>query len=292
MPDELARGHVLRMQLANGIRTHELALKALRLHLQTSSRGISQSSLTLAAQAAGLDVDTYTVRHTFLHYWLFSGAGSRACTSLWNRRVRQLTMTAPAPRLRWCEDCAQSDLRYHGFTYWRRSHQVAGATYCPEHETVLRTSAQATIKTDRLPHHPHRSWLTRSGRGKASERASILRYQLLGTMLASCAEPLNQEVHAQRALTWLGRKLRASNGPEFALKIFTVAEKTFGRTWLCERWSGAPQRCGATWIGNPFSPLASRCAAQPLEPLMLALTALTGTVEEALDVFTADLTST
>lgn len=36
-----------------------------------------------------------------------------------------------------CRDCVNEDLEFHGFSFWRRSHQVQGRCTCPKHGTLL-----------------------------------------------------------------------------------------------------------------------------------------------------------
>lgn len=38
---------------------------------------------------------------------------------------------------RLCRDCVAEDLSYHGVTYWRRSHQLSGVTWCTKHQRSL-----------------------------------------------------------------------------------------------------------------------------------------------------------
>lgn len=38
---------------------------------------------------------------------------------------------------KFCSRCASEDVGFHGFAYWRRSHQVNGRVVCPKHGTLL-----------------------------------------------------------------------------------------------------------------------------------------------------------
>ncbi|HSH96841.1 MAG: TniQ family protein [Methylophilaceae bacterium] len=40
-----------------------------------------------------------------------------------------------------CRNCIQQDLSKHGYSYWRREHQVPGIDWCPEHEEPLQRTS-------------------------------------------------------------------------------------------------------------------------------------------------------
>lgn len=43
--------------------------------------------------------------------------------------------------LRYCNFCYENDIRKLGESYWRRSHQIVGAMYCPNHKVRLKDSS-------------------------------------------------------------------------------------------------------------------------------------------------------
>lgn len=49
--------------------------------------------------------------------------------------------------LRFCPDCVESDRKIHGFTYWRRLHQLSGVFICCKHNTYLEDTEVAIINS-------------------------------------------------------------------------------------------------------------------------------------------------
>lgn len=127
LPDELFTGYLGRFRALNQIPTIHSLFKTLQR--QISPEGSKRrKTVTLAAGLAGVPVESFTRLHSLLP-WL--GAFRHfppeqiAEDHDWLGR--------PEKRLRVCRDCIAEDLGFWGFTYWRRSHQIVGVTWCLKH---------------------------------------------------------------------------------------------------------------------------------------------------------------
>lgn len=99
------------------------------------------SPLALAAALSKMPLRTFVRLHA-LHPWL--GAFVRPDVEL--LRWGPDWLGRPEKTLRLCECCLKEDLSFRGFSYWRRSHQLIGVTWCTKHERpLLQTSLSSAM---------------------------------------------------------------------------------------------------------------------------------------------------
>jgi hypothetical protein len=142
LPDELLHGYLGRvLSLNTAIRPLHLghALKVLlRIANANEDSGNEQREQNLGTalliSISGLEARWVCCAHTVapLRY-PFSGSPEREV-------VGQQANTFFAGRSafgKYCSRCVSEDVGFHGFAYWRRSHQVGGRVTCPKHGSLL-----------------------------------------------------------------------------------------------------------------------------------------------------------
>lgn len=136
-PDELALGFEGRTATFNGFKSLSDLHQAMaaRLGIEDTGRR-SLTRVDLLAQASGIDVPGFVVRHTTLPIRravtsfrpdLQHGSGD-GIALLWRSALQ-----AARPGAYACPACVEEDLDFHGFSYWRRIHQIPGLHFCQKH---------------------------------------------------------------------------------------------------------------------------------------------------------------
>lgn len=166
LPDEFIAGHIGRLAQLNGSSSLEHFI--LRLTARGPEESISFSPLQIfqrAAKLSGLDENAYLARHTLCpleHLCAPTEDRAKSYTqeSHLRQRTRLLRLHQPAGL---CTTCVEEDIAVHGFSYWRRTHQIQGIDWCPAHRQPL----QRVIKSAPFSVCPsnwlrHQDFLTRA----------------------------------------------------------------------------------------------------------------------------------
>lgn len=139
-PDELARAYVWRLRSDNVLSSNDELAAALgavggggrkssyfsdgttallrRLEMSSAQLVCGHSLVPVTKCVATFDLTSPT-RPEFGDGWYLGFA-------LWSGSQARL-----------CRDCVAEDLSYHGISYWRRSHQLHGVTWCTKHQRPL-----------------------------------------------------------------------------------------------------------------------------------------------------------
>ena len=140
LPDELDRGYLGRVMRLNIVRAEREALAIMvrsfgLLHLPRHER----SSLEPLSAIAELDVQTFVLNHSMIPYRrsITSHVPEIQHGSLTRRTLLYGGMVGAKEGAYFCSDCVARDLSKHGFSYWRRIHQLPGQLWCPNHLTPL-----------------------------------------------------------------------------------------------------------------------------------------------------------
>lgn len=157
MPDEDARGYwgrVLRLNAVPAGSSSEMSFTK-RVRGQLPGKGNIQNDVAAAiSSVAGLSVAALVQAHTLVPYYgaVVGTVNSDWCDDSyvsWELRNRGTSTRAHVRAL--CPMCADEDLRFWGFSYWRRSHQIDELVWCQKHECPLfRTIGADTWQA--LPH--------------------------------------------------------------------------------------------------------------------------------------------
>jgi hypothetical protein len=147
LPDELDIGYLGRVLAINGLGEGRQAKFALRqFHALTDKPSDATPLAELLSDVAGLSAEHFVCAHTMLplrraittfYANIEHGSLKRRSLLLWGDRalIRSESYL--------CEHCVARDMRKHGISYWRRSHQVPGQLWCPEHKLPLRFDADS-----------------------------------------------------------------------------------------------------------------------------------------------------
>lgn len=140
LPDEIFRGYLGRLRRANLIRTDvELGAQLGIGNHDASSWPISARIARILLGVLGLDANTLVSRHSLVPL---------------TKAVADFDLQLPEPphfgapwylkfatwhwqTTRLCRACIAEDESYWGFSYWRRSHQYPGVSWCLKHEQPL-----------------------------------------------------------------------------------------------------------------------------------------------------------
>lgn len=159
MPDEFISGYLGRIACINGYKSDRPSRLALRKWHDYHFPGKPCTTLTTQlADANGIDTFSFAKHHTLIP--IIRAVSSFLAEQrhgdpnghglLWTHGSRILRND-----LQFCTECINEDLDYHGFSYWRRSHQLPGIDWCTKHAVPLLTvsttkslwSEPATLKT-------------------------------------------------------------------------------------------------------------------------------------------------
>lgn len=139
MPDELHLGYLGRMMHLNSIRAYDIpeALSKIKkrgnLSFDLWGTGTTLNLLTNVTQKS----ETELVRdHTLIP--IFTLGWIKAWHKQLSLGMRVTAMQLVRDELCFCESCAAEDLIKHGFSYWRREHQLPGNGWCRTHTRMLR----------------------------------------------------------------------------------------------------------------------------------------------------------
>lgn len=138
MPDELHLGYLGRVMHLNSIRAYDIpdALSKIKrrgnLSFDLWGTGTTLNLLTNVTKKS----ETELVReHTLIPILTLGQVKD------WNVRLplgmRSTVMLLARDTLCYCESCAAGDLDKHGFSYWRREHQLPGNDWCQTHARKL-----------------------------------------------------------------------------------------------------------------------------------------------------------
>ena len=144
-PDELDRGYYGRLMRLNGL------VKANDFdNLAASWAGSPLYRLEILSSLAGVPAEIFVRRHTTIPF--FQGIGNNGQAARHNDSGAYLKflswqwLSDTRSEAYFCEKCVACDLELSGQSYWRRSHQIPGLFWCPEHSFPLRyVSGQAAF---------------------------------------------------------------------------------------------------------------------------------------------------
>lgn len=193
-PGEYCLGHIGRLGRLNDLSSVNEAVIAIQ---RISNQGLLSkdkvSGIASVAQQCGIPTELYIHDHSFLAYLSFTHCNS----VFWDRTMqnrRALAIPSPRPP-QLCEQCAEDDLRMHGVSYWRLTHQFPGIHWCIKHDVLLRISP---TKEDFFQ-RPHRQLkfsepsLTSLGEHYSNLPNYLVRFHLVVDLMVKCDFRLNRQ---------------------------------------------------------------------------------------------------
>lgn len=182
LPDELGTAYFEHVASGNTLTTEELFSRVRK----AKSRLQRPSKAHLIAEIAGLSDQDFVCSHTCKPFY-----GAFECTSRWchphgaNERGSPNNPMLNHRRFGYylCPQCASEDLEFWGRSYWRRSHQIVGVSWCSKHEIPLNVVTGEVLSSQ--PHKAIDASCECTSTPFPSENTIPRRYQkLVSTLLA------------------------------------------------------------------------------------------------------------
>lgn len=137
LPDEMDVGYLGRLLQMNGVGSERAFVELARDY---GNQAGEYSMADLLTDVAGVSLQNFVMQHSTLPL-------RRAITShrpdvehgflkgkyLLSSFCRHIAQQGA----QYCLECVQADQAFHGFSYWRRTHQLPGVTWCAKHRTNL-----------------------------------------------------------------------------------------------------------------------------------------------------------
>lgn len=131
---------------------------------------------------------------------------------------------------RFCKHCVAEDIGKHGFSYWKREHQIPGAEICTRHSSVLQESffrAAALKFPEELVEHPRTIELSIT----PASLPQLLKYQRFLGEIINCTEQYSKEVLHQASVAKAFDIGYSSNALDHGELDQDIAD-SFGIEWL------------------------------------------------------------
>lgn len=146
-PDELDRGYYGRLMRLNGlVKPNDFD------SLTAIWADSSLYRLEILSSLAGVPAEIFVRQHTTIPF--FQGIGNNGQAARHNDSgaypmfLLRHGLSETRSEAYFCEKCVACDLELYGQSYWRRSHQIPGVFWCPEHSFPLRyVSGQAAFNS-------------------------------------------------------------------------------------------------------------------------------------------------
>lgn len=141
LPDELSNGYMGRLARANGFDAIPKFDQFLDVSVRCgrSRHGLRVSRVEALSEVAGMSLQSYLKAHTMLSLWQGVVGAEGGLDSERNlfHALQAYGTRASRSLLYYCPECAKADVAFHGMSYWRREHQLAGVYGCSKHERPL-----------------------------------------------------------------------------------------------------------------------------------------------------------
>lgn len=151
LDDELLDGYRGRLAVLNNAESKAAIHQLFRVCFPVTAASDGQSTFVPSvALALGISLGDLLGKHTM---WPLFAAFPDRSTEIDQEEFRyspvnsSVWLKAARNSLWMCPQCIQSDLDQNYFSYWRRSHQLPGRFFCPEHVTPLRFCAAPSSLT-------------------------------------------------------------------------------------------------------------------------------------------------
>ena len=260
MPDEIAQGHAGRLARLNGLVSARAMAGAVRnfadLRDEDTAHQILLKLLAYADDAAG---DDYCRHHSiFPHRRIVSTLDPNEFLES-QRKLFFRSQLLAHDKPRFCKPCALSDFGKHGFSWYRRRHDIPGIDSCVIHGGVLH-QVEAEEPYLLLPHEVlarQSSSLVRDPKERASTAPGFVRnYVRAYLSLGSAESPIEKDsvamVLLQRSMKLMGgastqklsrtvlRQMTVCKAPEDWLQRFSSRQELASGLATINQTRGSP----------------------------------------------------
>lgn len=230
LPDEFITGHAGRIFILNKIPRTQRSLSHLRVFTEQAP---GMNYLEILAKLSLITTEQYAYSHTLAPFYL--AVHSKRAVS-WksappSRHQLMIFASKGATKsTRFCPDCVKEDKDFWGYSYWRRSHQLPGVTWCSKHQCTLYLAAESAP----LLHLPE-NLLAKGTSYNSTECEVAKRYGVI------CADFLQRDVSVStRTMTQLlqeqaeRKQVRSRKGLIKSLHLDDIARLKCDPAWLKE----------------------------------------------------------
>lgn len=251
-PDESEFGFLGRFRILNGFESAKETLLQLRDFLKADAK---ENDLPhLLAQATNISFGEFVRRHTLAPFKLaFSYSRTQSthaerASSYLNEIYKERVATS---RGRFCAQCSMEDLTFLGFSYWRRSHQVPGITWCGIHKQELLVAVKRNPFRDMPSDHCSATAANAVGPIEIWTNPVAQNYADLCLAILDRPAPININ-DTERFIARSARELNLSTAAvsrATRTMLSDVAERILPSTWLEKDFSMTHQRGPRAFVG-------------------------------------------
>lgn len=179
LPGEIGAGYLIRLGNLNGYSSKEITIENIRKEFLSINEDKSLSISILLSRALGITSEQYCRLHTLLPtlrsvstHLPYVKHGDLSHPEL----IKNSSPSTFGEAFNICESCRDEDLGYHGFTYYRREHQLPGFDFCSKHhQKLIQSDCEFNISSTHSHELPD---------------ATILRYRTILDSFASAETPI------------------------------------------------------------------------------------------------------
>lgn len=154
MPDELGTGYLIRLSKINGYRNKKITIEKIRKKFMIAEDDANLSISILLSRVLGISTEQFCRFHTLLpalrsvsSHLPYVRHGDIGKPQL----IRTNTNFLFKNEFKACSKCVQEDIEYHGFSYYRREHQLPGFDFCSKHnQKLIRSDYKYYVNPDEI----------------------------------------------------------------------------------------------------------------------------------------------
>lgn len=157
--DEYSHGHLGRIRMLNDIDSNVKTIKLLKNFIDTKPQPHAYFISEILADFGNKTLPAYLKEHTiFIVTHLFEKSLPSIQYLPYNKRFRRtLGIERRIESGFFCPECINEDTSKIGFSYWRRQHQIRGATRC-----IIHTSELYSVNNPSVFETPPNYWINKA----------------------------------------------------------------------------------------------------------------------------------
>lgn len=289
LPDEMDRGFLGRVMRFNGLPDKRGTLQALRVWAglpADGGEGLRTGTVALLSQLADIPLVEFVAQHTTLpwrraitpHKSHIDHGGDQSESIV---SISALRLARDAAYF--CVDCVAEDQATHGFSYWRRSHQLPGCQECAQHHTTLVRAADqwGFLKSPAAFIHAEAAEVEATENWGA--HSLVLRFNAIAQALMARDLPVSSTVMRQ-LLHHKGQQknLQVCGGEVKRPLLSDLVLRSFPREWLKEVFPAVLAKRKGELLSKLDGVFYFASGASTVEASFLAMAMLFDSADEAL----------
>jgi len=162
MPDEYMPGHMARFAYINGFRSLSHFITDITAHSREDCKMADPLEIyQRCSMLLKIDQNDYLEKHSMMPIDRIAAHDESMTISYGLPRIthQRSNLLKLNEKKSFCSICAEEDMIQYGFSYWRRTHQIHGVTWCIHHgfeQALMHVTGETAY--DKQPHH----WINKS----------------------------------------------------------------------------------------------------------------------------------